>query len=335
MHRGFCVLLTAMLICLCLIPATVSAAGEYSDQAVPSVSSGADYAVGQKTIGKYLLAALAPVGKVLYVWGGGWNDSTRIGIPKTMTKFYNSRTSSYDYKNYNDLSSTNRAKGFDSAGYVGWCTYQVMHSTSNEGSGYTVVSGEIGPAYKARGWGQTIGQDYLSSHDYILKPGDIGYNDSHCFIVVGQCKDKSVVILHSTPQAGVQISGTTTPDGDVNSEAQKLAAIYMKEYAGTKKYTYQFSVGNYIKEYIFFRWNRSTLADPDGYMNQTADEILKSLFKGEMVGSPDPVEEDPPVPGTAALPKTGDKGRPLLWLILILAGLVGVAACVKEAAFRK
>ena len=70
-------------------------------------------------------------------------------------------------------------------------------------------------------------------------------------------------------------------------------------------------------------------------MNQTADEILKSLFKGEMVGSPDPVEEDPPVPGTAALPKTGDKGRPLLWLILILAGLVGVAACVKEAAFRK
>ena len=144
MRRGFLVSLTALLLCLCLVPAPVLAEEENSDPAVPSVSSSSDYSPGGKTIRNYLLGALVPVGNVLYVWGGGWNDSTRIGIPKTMTKFYNSQTSSYDYRNYNDLSSTNRANGFDSAGYVGWCTYQAMHSTSNDGSGYTVVSGKIG-----------------------------------------------------------------------------------------------------------------------------------------------------------------------------------------------
>ena len=34
----------------------------------------------RKTIKNYLAGALLPVGKALYVWGGGWNDSTRKGL---------------------------------------------------------------------------------------------------------------------------------------------------------------------------------------------------------------------------------------------------------------
>ena len=42
-----------------------------------------------------------PVGKALYVWGGGWNDSTRKGLSDTMTNWYNkwsANPSGYDYK---------------------------------------------------------------------------------------------------------------------------------------------------------------------------------------------------------------------------------------------
>lgn len=49
-------------------------------------------------------------------------------------------------------------------------------------------------------------------------------------MVLGQCADKSVVILHCTPNAGVQISGTPTPDGTYGSQAIKLAELYMAKY---------------------------------------------------------------------------------------------------------
>ena len=89
-----------------------------------------------------------------------------------------------------------------------------MQTQSNVGYGYTVVSGEIGSYYSRAKAGEAIvNQSYLSQNGWTLKPGDIGYNDGHTWIVLGQCSDKSVVIVHSTPQAGVQISGTTTPTG--------------------------------------------------------------------------------------------------------------------------
>ena len=75
---------------------------------------------GSRTIKNYLAGALQPVGQALYVWGGGWNDSTRKGTSQTMTDFYNSQSSSYDYNNYRDLSTANRAKGFDCSGFVCW-----------------------------------------------------------------------------------------------------------------------------------------------------------------------------------------------------------------------
>lgn len=238
---------------------------------------------GTKTIKNYLAGALLPVGKALYVWGGGWNDSTRKGLSTTMTTFYNTQNSSYNYKSngLNDLSVANRAKGFDCSGFVGWAAYQVMQTKSNVGSGYTVVSGEVGSYYKSLGWGSTLSVSQLASSNYKIYPGDVGYNSGHVWIYLGQCSDKSAVIVHSTPNAGVQIAGTCTPSGDYSSEAIALAKKYMAKYSGYSKYGssfYHTSSGNYLRNGSTFRWNSSTLSDPNGYKNMTASQILADLF---------------------------------------------------------
>lgn len=231
-----------------------------------------------KTIKNYLLGAIQPVGRALYVWGGGWNDATRKGVSPTWQEWYNSQSSSYDYNNYRDLSTANRAKGLDCSGFVGWAAYQVMQTKSGVGSGYTVVASEVGSSYQSRGWGSIITQSTLSSSNWKLQPGDVGYNSGHTWIVIGQCSDKSVVIVHSTPQAGCQISGTPTPSGNYSSEAIALAKQYMSKFSGYTKYEYHPSSGNYIRNGNYLRWNSSTLSDPDGYKNMTADQILKDLF---------------------------------------------------------
>lgn len=231
-----------------------------------------------KTIKNYLLGALQPVGQALYVWGGGWNDSTRKGVSPTWKQWYDSQDSDYNYNDYRDLSTANRAKGLDCSGFVGWATYQVMQTKSGAGYGYTVVASDVGSYYKSLGWGTIKTQSDLSKDSWTLKPGDVGYNSGHTWIVIGQCSDKSVVIVHSTPQAGCQISGTSTPSGDYNSEAIALAKKYMSKYSGYTKYAYHTSCGNYIRNGNYLRWNRSTLADPDGYMNKSASQILADLF---------------------------------------------------------
>ena len=233
----------------------------------------------ERTIKNYLAGALQPVGQALYVWGGGWNDSKRKGVSPTWISWYNSQSSSYDYNNYRDLSDANRAKGLDCSGFVGWASYQVMHTKSGEGSGYTVVSGDIGSYYQnTLKWGQIVNQNYLSQTGWKMQPGDIGYDDGHTWIVLGQCPDKSAVIVHSTPQAGCQIAGTCTPDGDYDSQAIALAKTYMSKYKGFTKYNYHTSCGNYIRRGNYLRWYSSTLSDPDGFKSKTADQILQILF---------------------------------------------------------
>ena len=234
---------------------------------------------GRKTIKNYLLGALQPVGQALYIWGGGWTDSTRKGVSPRWKEWYDSNNSSYNYNNYRDLSVTNRVKGLDCSGFVGWSAYQVMHTTSGVGYGYTVVSGEVGSSYKALGWGTIVTQSMLASTNYKLVAGDVGYNDGHTWIVIGQCSDKSIVIVHSTPQAGCQIAGTPTPEGNYLSEAISLAEKYMSRYPGYTKYDYHTSSGNYVRNGNYLRWNTATLADPEGYRNMNAAQILADLFK--------------------------------------------------------
>ena len=231
-----------------------------------------------RTIKNFLANALKPVGQTLYVWGGGhnWSDATRKGVSSKWKQWYDNNSSSYNYRNYMDLSESTEQKGLDCSGYVGWSVYQIMQSKSG-GVNYTTVSGDIGSLYSGRGMGRIISQSTLSSSNWKLYPGDIGYNDGHTWMVLGQCADKSVVILHCTPNAGVQISGTPTPNGTYGSQAIKLAETYMAKYPGVSKYDYHESSGNYIRNGAYFRWNRSTLSDPDGYLKKTANQILADL----------------------------------------------------------
>ena len=154
-----------------------------------------------------------------------------------------------------------------------------MHTKSGEGGGYTVVSGDIGSYYQnTLKWGRIVNQNYLSQTKWKMQPGDIGYDSGHTWIVLGQCSDKSAVIVHSTPQAGCQIAGTCTPDGDYDSQAVALAKTYMSRYKGYTKYEYHPSCGNYIRRGNYLRWYSSTLSDPDGYKNKTAAQIRADLY---------------------------------------------------------
>lgn len=233
---------------------------------------------GSKTIKNYLLGAMQPLGQALYVWGGGWNDATRKGVSPTWKQWYDSQSSSYNYNYYRDLSVSTRAKGLDCSGFVGWCAYQVMHTESGVGHGYTVVSGDVGPTYRTLGWGNIMTSSAIAADGYKLYPGDVGYNDGHTWIIVGQCSDKSCVIIHSTPNAGCQLAGTPTPSGNYLSEAITLARQYMSKFSGYNKYSYSTSTGNYVPYNNYFRWSSQTLGDPDGYRNMTAAEILADLF---------------------------------------------------------
>lgn len=229
---------------------------------------------GTKTIKNFLAGALKPVGQALYVWGGGHNysDAIRVGVSSTWQNWYLTQPASYDYRNYKDLSAATEAKGLDCSGLVGWATYQVMRTYSS------CVSGEIGALYKGRGWGTYYNQNYLSKTGWRVYAGDIGYDSGHTWIVLGQCSDKSAVIVHSTPNAGVQISGTCTPNGDYDSQAVALACKYMPRYAGYKKYGYKPSCGNYIRRGNYMRWYSGTLSDPENFRNKTADVILREIF---------------------------------------------------------
>lgn len=233
-------------------------------------SGGSITPTSKRSLKNFLASALLPVGNTLYVWGGGHNnvDPVRKGVSPKWIQFYNTQSSDYDYNN----TRFQTEMGLDCSGFVGWAVYQAMGQYSTD------VSGNLGSLYSGRGWGETFNQSYLSSKEYKLYPGDIAYNGGHTWIVLGQCYDGSVVLVHSTPDAGVQISGTTTPEGGYNSRAINLAQSYMQRYKGFTKYDYHTSVGNYIKQYNYFRWNSSTLPDPDGYRNKTADQILANLF---------------------------------------------------------
>lgn len=229
---------------------------------------------GTKTIKNYLAGALQPIGKVLYVWGGGRDNPTIKGVSSIWKQWYASQDSDYDYRTYPNIS-----KGLDCSGYVGWAAYQVMHRKAGVGSGYMCTSGDIGGLYTSFGWGNLITQKRLANTNYKLYPGDVGFDAGHTWIVLGQCSDKSAVILHCTPNAGCQISGTATPSGNYASEAAELARKYMSKYPGFSKYEYHTSCGQYIRRGNYIRWNNSTLSDPDGYRNMSAEEILADLYK--------------------------------------------------------
>lgn len=257
--------------------------GKFSRQI--SVKTAIDKPKSVSTIKKLLKAAMLPVGKTMYVWGGGWNkedtgsgiEAVTMGVSPAWETFFNQQDSRYNYEN----TRYQIHNGLDCSGYVGWCIYNALNTTSGN-EGYVISAEQMAANYSSRGWGTYIGRSRVI--DY--KPGDIMSSDcvdcGHVWIVVGQCSDGSVVLVHSSP-AGVQLNGTVNRNGSQNSEAVKLATYYMKK--NFPKWYNKFpncSRGeSYLSHYAQIRWNvsgKSVLNDPEGYQKKNAEEVLQDLF---------------------------------------------------------
>lgn len=235
----------------------------------------------KSTLKKLLQTALKPVGSTMYVWGGGWNkadtgagESARtIGVSPKWKKFFKKQDSSYNY----NTTKYQIENGLDCSGYIGWSIYNILNTKSGK-AGYVVKASTMASNFASRGWGTYTYKTGVK--DY--RAGDIMSMPGHVWMVLGQCKDGSVVLLHSSPP-GVQIAGTATKSGKKNSQAVALAKKYMKKYYPEwyKKYPDCSKGSSYLTQSSRMRWDlsgKSIMSDPDGYRNMSAEQILKDLF---------------------------------------------------------
>lgn len=238
------------------------------------------------TVKNFLKTAIAPIGSTMYVWGGGWNkadtgagtDAKRIGLSPAWRSFAKNKKASYNYKNYRYQIHN----GLDCSGYVGWVVYNVLNTKMSK-KGYVYSASKQAKIFSKAGFGSYTEASKVK--DY--KAGDIMSSTCKCcghvWIVIGQCEDGSVVLVHSSP-AGVQINGTVTPGGTKNSQAVKLSQKYMKKYYSQwyNRYPKMDRGSSYLSHYGQMRWltsgDKVILSDPDGYQNMSPEEILRDLF---------------------------------------------------------
>ncbi len=165
---------------------------------------------------------------------------------------------------------------------MGWVIYNVME-TKNGKKGYVMLAQNMARNFANRGWGKYYDKKRVKTHN----AGDIMSSSGHVYIVVGTCTDGSVVLLHSSPP-GVQLCGTSTPKGNSNSMAVKLARKYMRTYYPSyyKKFPNCSRGTSYLTDYHKFRWNlkSNVMSDPDGYRKMTPEKILKDLFRKKPTG---------------------------------------------------
>ena len=235
---------------------------------------------GKRTVKNLIKTAFEPVGRVMYVYGGGWNESDdgagreamTPGLSQSFIEFENKQKGSYDYREYDykkDASVIH--KGLDCSGYVGWVIYNVL----NDGKGYVTNSCNVGYMLEEKGFGNVTLNENVHSH----RAGDIMFSKlNHVYISIGECCDGSVLLLHSSPP-GVQLSGTYTPGGEKYSEAVRLAECYMKKYY--RRWYDRFPENSrdrvYLTQYDKFEW--SVLGDDEGYRNMCPEDILKDVFE--------------------------------------------------------
>ena len=267
---------------------------------------------GKLTLKNFLATAMEPVGTALYVYGGTWdwqdvnssNQAMTIGLSQSWIDFFQSQDANYTYKNsanpsesYYPHNAWNQYyyAGIDCSAFVGWSVYNVMNtedSTVADNTGYVMSATKQAKNFaEVQKWG-TWSQEKPFKPDHF-QTGDIFSMNGHVWICLGKCDDGSLVILHSTPSdsingqggGGVQINGVGDSE---NCQAVKLAEKYMSQYYPQwweryhKVYKSFDSYTKYSgKDAGKFSWDlKNTLADPDGYANKKADEILADLFEG-------------------------------------------------------
>ena len=194
------------------------------------------------TLTDFLSISTLPVGNTMYVWGGGWNEEDTAAGIEAVTLGLSPQWATF-------------ASWQDSSYNYKNTRYQI-HDGLDKGFGDYI------PAWELKQW----------------QPGDIMSMNGHCWIVVGQCEDGSVLMLHASPP-GVMFSGTTLSDGSP-SQASVLADSIMKTHYPNwyARYPQTSRPHSYLTESNAMRWNSETLADPDNLRQMTAEEVVAVLF---------------------------------------------------------
>jgi len=232
--------------------------------------------IQKSTIRNLLQVALQPVGSTMYVWGGGWNTSetTTMGVSSAWKSFFEQQSSSYNYRN----TRYQKHNGLDCSGYVGWVLYNTFNTESGHGS-FVMLAQRMAKTYAGWGWGK-----YTSAGRMKHKAGDImSLSAGHVYIVIGECSDGSVVLVHASPK-GVMINGTYSKKGKKKSQAWKLAKKYMSTYYPEwyDKYPDVSRGTSYLTRYSKMSWyigkTNSVMSDPEGLRSMSAEEVLKVIF---------------------------------------------------------
>ena len=231
------------------------------------------------TVKNFIKIALAPVGQTMYVYGGGWNEEDTGAakearmpcLSKRWKEFSDMQDSSYNYKDFLYHSSD----GLDCTGYIGWAIYNLLQRDNglcgfvfkSSRLGYELSSLGLGSVEKAPCTERRCGDIFFSAVHY------------HAYICLGECNDKSVVILHSSPP-GVIVSGTKSPLTDEISVAEKTANEFMS--SNFPDWNARFPVYSrdlsYITDYDKFRFHNVILPDPEELTRLDPQEILWSLI---------------------------------------------------------
>ena len=206
------------------------------------------YRIQKSTIRHLLEVALQPVGKTVYVWGGGWGgvpEATTIGVSPRWEQFFKQQTSSYDYR----TTRYQAHDGLDCSGFVGWVMYNTFNTEDGHGS-YVMLAQVMAKTFSNWGWGS-----YRTARN----------------------------IVHSSPK-GVMINGTVSRKGKKKSKAWKLAKKYMKKYYPEwySKFKDVRRGMAYLKSYSKMSWYidtpNSVMSDPEGLRGMNAAQVLKVIF---------------------------------------------------------
>ncbi len=269
------------------------------------------YTAGKKTVKNFLFTASSLLGKVSYVYGGGWNFqddgssymSRTIGISPTWEKFYKTTDENYSFEKdtYPDNEwNTFYYAGLDCSGYAAWVLYNTLYSETEKEEGFVTSSTKMAKSLADANLGtfeHPTETDYRAIVDK-LHAGDIVSLAGHVYIVLGVCDDDSMVVIHSTVTksvtdiegGGVQISAVSVNgDDDTSCDAYKLADKYMKKYypEWVKKYpvvmkpaSYYFNFPSDRETSGIFTWNtdESGLEDTENVRQMSAEQVLEMLF---------------------------------------------------------
>ena len=293
---------------------------------------------GEKTLKNFLATALAPVGTALYVYGGGWdwqdgsgyassNQSMTIGLPQEWIDFFQANDETYHFKQTdasgsyaNSVYTSNRGwnqyywAGIDCSGYVGWVTWNTLHTENGVkgvDEGYVGSSTSQAKNMAQKGWG-TLDQgdvDADGKHTYAnatFNVGDVFSMNGHVWICLGTCEDGSILFAHSTPNtsngAGAQLSAIGESK---DCQAYQLASYYMETYypqwgerydALLMSFTgYTNTTGSNAGK---FTWDleNGILTDEEGFAAMTPVEIMGELYGDDFVPGEEEEPEQPEQP---------------------------------------